>query len=47
MVGFDVGISEFEMDGFARKFTELAREEEGMLLEDMPKGTPWESCHRF
>ena len=37
MVGFDVGIGELEMDGFAGKSAELARKKKSMLLEDMPE----------
>ena len=39
MIGLDIGICKLKMDGFARKFSKLAGEKEGMLLEDMPKGT--------
>ena len=39
MVGFSIGISELEMDGFAGKLAELARKNKSMLLEDMPKST--------
>ena len=37
MVGFSIGIGELEMDGFARKLAELARKNQSVLLEDMPK----------
>ena len=36
MVGFDIGIGELEMDGFAGKFAEFARKKKSVLLEDMP-----------